>query len=619
MSESTSGSPPFLFRRLSVGEWLDYVASYAFGSVAPSRVVVHHTYIPDIPQWRGLASMRALQRYYAGLGWRAAPHIFVGPDAIWLATPMREVGIHAGTGNSGFVGGRFWYSIGVEMVGSYDRTRPSGPVWEQTKAVVGGLARRLDIPPRRLVSIHRDYTSEKSCPGWAVSREWIWAEVEGWLASTRPPAPIAPPTIISPPPAIASLRDALRNEQFRRRGTGYNVDWSFHEVAAEQNLGAPWHGGGKLIADGAEWNYQAFARETLYNPVPVWGDVRRLSTLLGGSVPAAGLGRALLDATFQSGGLSFQPANLLHLFALSSGLGPPLGGEGELNVAGSRFVYQAFALDTLYRPFASPGDVRRLSDLDDQPTGPAAELRNALLGATYQRGGARYRPDWAFHQVAWSLRLGAPISDSYRLRFDAAEYVLQVYADEVLYNVVPRWGEVLRLTRLGASSTGASRRREGTPDPGTLSAEDPASGPQLDTPIIQVAPQSLAAGSRNRARIALLVLHDDPGPAALTIARMTEFDARRATHYYVDADGAIFQLVAEELAAWHAGMARWRGRLQNINRISIGITREAAAGSARQAAALRALVSLLRARYHLPEDAVVEARALVTRHTGGNQ
>jgi N-acetylmuramoyl-L-alanine amidase CwlA len=170
------GTPPFIHRALSIAEWLDYVATYNFGPVAPSRLILHHTAIPTLTQWAGLRSMQGLQRYYNGKGWTAAPHIFVGPDAIWLATPLRSVGIHAGTGNSGYANGKFWYSIGVEIVGDYNSARPSGAVWEGAKAVMGGLSRRLGIAPRQLISFHRDYTNQKSCPGWSISKDWVFAE-----------------------------------------------------------------------------------------------------------------------------------------------------------------------------------------------------------------------------------------------------------------------------------------------------------------------------------------------------------------------------------------------------------------------------------------------------------
>ena len=60
--------------------------------------------------------MQALQRFYARKGWASAPHLFVAPDGIWLFCPLKDLGIHAGTGNSGTSDSRFWYSMGLEVV-----------------------------------------------------------------------------------------------------------------------------------------------------------------------------------------------------------------------------------------------------------------------------------------------------------------------------------------------------------------------------------------------------------------------------------------------------------------------------------------------------------------------
>ena len=181
----TEGSPPFINRRLTIPEFRAYLAGYAFGSIPPTRLVLHHTWSPTQAQWRGLASMRAMQSYYAGKGWTAAPHLYAAPDGIWLATPMSRVGIHAGTGNGSVAQG--WYSIGLEMVGDFDAARPSGPVWDASLAIMAALSERLAIPPRLLISLHRDYTTEKSCPGRAVSKEWVWGAVEAYTAATSPP------------------------------------------------------------------------------------------------------------------------------------------------------------------------------------------------------------------------------------------------------------------------------------------------------------------------------------------------------------------------------------------------------------------------------------------------
>lgn len=167
-------------KRLTIPEWLEYVARYDFGPVAPDRLVMHHTWKPVADQWYGSRSIAGLKTFYEKKGWSAGPHIFVAPDGIWLFTPMSEIGVHAGAGNSGHVNGRLWYSIGMETVGDFDRERPSGVVWEEAKAVMGGLCRRLGIPTSKIY-FHRDF-STKTCPGSAVTKDWVHAEVDVWLA-----------------------------------------------------------------------------------------------------------------------------------------------------------------------------------------------------------------------------------------------------------------------------------------------------------------------------------------------------------------------------------------------------------------------------------------------------
>jgi|GEM_PF-1683068 len=183
----TSGSPPFICRRLSPAEWAAYVAAYVWTWKAPATLVLHHTLVPTESSWAGETTMRGMQRFYAGKGWSSAPHIYTAPDGIWLATPMNRIGVHAGTGNGSVAQG--WYSIGIEMVGAFDTRLPSGPVWAHTLAVLSGLARKLGVPIAQLLRFHRDYTTQKSCPGRAVTKAWVVAQVEAWLASTAPTQP----------------------------------------------------------------------------------------------------------------------------------------------------------------------------------------------------------------------------------------------------------------------------------------------------------------------------------------------------------------------------------------------------------------------------------------------
>lgn len=182
IADKTTGDPPMIGRCLDLPAWRAYLASYDFGSIPPSFVVLHHTWRPTRAQWRGIQSMKGMQRYYAGLGWHAAPHLYSAPDGIWLFTPMYDPGIHANWGNAGYKHKQLqWYSLGLEMVGNYDTERPSGMVWEQSVEILGGLSIRLGMKPRSLLYFHRDFNTQKSCPGWAVTKDWVISEVERWL------------------------------------------------------------------------------------------------------------------------------------------------------------------------------------------------------------------------------------------------------------------------------------------------------------------------------------------------------------------------------------------------------------------------------------------------------
>lgn len=71
--------------------------------------------------------------------------------------------------------------------------------------------------------------------------------------------------------------------------------------------------------------------------------------------------------------------------------------------------------------------------------------------------------------------------------------------------------------------------------------------------------------------ISVLVLHyTGMKTAAEAIDRLCDPDAEVSSHYFIDEDGAVSQLVEEEKRAWHAGISCWRGR-SSINDISIGI------------------------------------------------
>jgi hypothetical protein len=596
-------------RRLAIPEWLSYIAAYQFGSTTPSLVVLHHTFTPTVAEWAGLRSMQGIQRFYAQKGWTAAPHIFVGPDGIWLFSPLKDVGIHAGSGNSGYTNGRFWYSIGVELVGNYDRVRPSSAIWEGAKAVLGGISKRVGIAPRQLISFHRDYTSLKSCCGWAITKDWVFGETEAWLANRPAPTPPPPGPIGSPTPEAEALTELLLDQSYSRRGAGYNGDWAFHQFAVQNRLGFPIGKSALVQAAGITYAYQPFARDTLYNQVPNWGDVRRMADLLTGAVPAIGLGRVLLDATFRAGGAIFHADWAFHQYVLKNRLGPPIGESATITVDGAQYSYQVFALDTLFNRVPNWTAIRRVSELTSATDAASVRLRDALLTQTYARSGVTYHSDWAFHQLARGWNVGAPLSDSYRVASSLAQYAIQIYATDTLYSIVPNWSNVRRLSQDIQIGTPAAAR------PAILSTEQPATAlPITKNAQLEPAPAQFqilqfalpgvtgtAFGERSGSKIAVIVLHGDAGPAKQSLATITALGAQKSTHYYVTAAGLIYQLVDDALAAWHSGMADWNGRHQNINPISLGVTVEHGASGYSTAAldALAWLVGTLRIRHQL--------------------
>lgn len=192
-------------------EFIDYVASYDFGSVPPSYVVMHHSANPDASyapasgdpatKWdrneAGLSSdeikakrkpqLDSIMRFYRDTqGWPSGPHLFVDERWIWLFTPMYDVGTHAKSGNSYHdSSGKLHYSIGIEVVGYYGRVGWPEPVQKLLQIAVQSLQARLKnfeivythAPLNRpdlhdgQISFHNDY-NKPECPGAIITPDY---------------------------------------------------------------------------------------------------------------------------------------------------------------------------------------------------------------------------------------------------------------------------------------------------------------------------------------------------------------------------------------------------------------------------------------------------------------
>jgi hypothetical protein len=236
----------------------------------------------------------------------------------------------------------------------------------------------------------------------------------------------------------------------------------------------------------------------------------------------------------------------------------------------------------------------------------------------------QYRPDWAFHQLGLKLALGAPLGKADPVAMDASQYNFQVYATDTLYNLIPNWSDVKRLSELVA--TGPRRAvlsAEATNRRNAVLSADVKYDPELkEHYVVRYRVPGMgpsAYTSRGKAKISVIIVHATSGPTEAALERMTAPGAKSMSHYYIADDARIYRLLSDRQAAKHAGMATWNGSRCNMNRISLGISveRSRRGFSPKQLAALHDLIRTLRATYDIPANAVMRWADLVPGK-GGN-
>ncbi|KIC07281.1 N-acetylmuramoyl-L-alanine amidase [Leisingera sp. ANG-M1] len=135
-----------------------------------------------------------------------------------------------------------------------------------------------------------------------------------------------------------------------------------------------------------------------------------------------------------------------------------------------------------------------------------------------------------------------------------------------------------------------------------------ASGQQPDQPGALWYPSPNFGPRRDGLTPSLIVLHYtamDSAQAALE--RLCDPVAEVSAHYLIGADGALWQMVAEQKRAWHAGAGEWHGQ-SDINSRSIGIELDNLGChpfSAPQMAALERLMHGIMQRWNIPPSGVI--------------
>lgn len=142
-------------------------------------IVVHNTSSPDIhlyrddwmkrpaSRWTPETWLRNLVSYYAGMGWKGGPHLFIPPaeDQILVLNSLLVPGTHTPSWNRS--------SIGVETVGEFEREPFDDPTRANLVTALAMLHEKFGLRPDGYslgssgLHFHKEdhATTHKTCPG----------------------------------------------------------------------------------------------------------------------------------------------------------------------------------------------------------------------------------------------------------------------------------------------------------------------------------------------------------------------------------------------------------------------------------------------------------------------
>jgi len=95
------------------------------------------------------------------------------------------------------------------------------------------------------------------------------------------------------------------------------------------------------------------------------------------------------------------------------------------------------------------------------------------------------------------------------------------------------------------------------------------------------------------------------------INRLCDPNAKVSSHYFINRNGLVWQLVEDRKVAWHAGVSKWLGR-KNLNETSIGIElcnpghyNNYSNFTNKQYKSLEFLIKILKQKYFISSDRVL--------------
>ncbi len=146
-------------------DWGARAPKSAYTEHAPQRIIVHHSYIPNLSQYKGAASIRGIQSYHmddpktlwSDIGY----HFLIGPEGtIYQGRPETVVGAHCSPNTN---------SVGICLIGDYDANKDtlSAASKQSLLNLMSWIASNYKIDPKTNIFGHCDF-STKSCPGTTV-------------------------------------------------------------------------------------------------------------------------------------------------------------------------------------------------------------------------------------------------------------------------------------------------------------------------------------------------------------------------------------------------------------------------------------------------------------------
>lgn len=170
---------PRPFVQLSLEEFVDLLDRFDFQRTIDA-VHMHHTFIPRRSQFRGLATIEAMDRDHRDNRKFSdiAQHITIDPEGmIWTGRSWNQPPASAKGHNGSSRSGPFMF----EIIGDFDREQLEGRQRETVLAVIAHLQKRFELPPKSL-RFHNQMTDQKRCPGDSIRYDDFLREVEAKLA-----------------------------------------------------------------------------------------------------------------------------------------------------------------------------------------------------------------------------------------------------------------------------------------------------------------------------------------------------------------------------------------------------------------------------------------------------